>query len=403
MKSSRILRRAVLPAVAAVVLSALTACGGVGASSDDSGPYRILDVGPQTGFSGANGKALDAGLRAAVDDLNRGGGLNGRQVEVVTKDDQTDPTKAVTLLREELSGRDQPDLVVTGVSSNESLAMAPLLTREKIIGMSNISSPKLDDREQFPYFFSTAIQQRDLMAAAARFLGTQGGPKRVALVVQDDALRQAVEPVFTEQMAVAGHTTSVHPFAPDSLDIAPAFEAAKAAGADWIYVDAVGAAVPRVFEGRLKAGAETIPAIGGSGIGTTAFTDNSTPAQRAGFHPALYPLTAYIAPEKRSPELTTLFERVGGNSGPLPMPISIYAYGWDTVRIWAAGVRQAGSADAEAVTKALENLRVSKQEGGWLMWSRLYGPNTHFPQPGPDDVIFKQVTGRQDTMFVTAG
>jgi branched-chain amino acid transport system substrate-binding protein len=379
----------------------LAACGAGGSTSTGTTePYQILFVGPQSGFSAANGTAMSQGAKAAVDYLNANGGVAGRQVALTVKDDQTDSTKAVTVLQEQLSGSRKPDLVITGVSSNESLAMAPLLTRQKIVGSSNVSSPLLNDQKQFPYFFSTALMQSDVVGAAVQFLKQKGTAKHVALVIQDDALRKAVAPAFEEQMKAAGFTTSEHPFAPDAIDISPSFEAAKRAGADWIYIEAVGSAVPRVFEGRVKAGAENIPAIGGSGIATTSFTEQSTPQQRQSFYPVLYPLTQYIDPKDRSAQFNTLFEAVGGNKGALPVPISIYAYGWDTVQIWAAAVQQAGSADGEKVAQALEKLDVPANDRKWLMWNTLYTPTKHFPTPTLKDLTFSQVSGRKDTMFV---
>lgn len=399
-------RSATLLAPLAAAALVLTACSSPTASPDsgtEDEPLQVLIISGETGALSVNSEAMRLGVDAAVASLNEAGGLLGREVEVTTLDDQSDPTRAVTLLQEYVADNGKPDFVAAGQTSNEALALAPLLTRDAIIGMSSISSPTLDDPEKFPYFFSTAVKQADVTAAAATFLADQGDVDHVGLVITNDALRDAVEPALQAALDAEQIELTVHAFDPEAIDVSSAFTEARAAGADWIYTDAIGTVVPRLFEGRIKAGAEDIPTIGGSGIAVSPFTEFTTEQQRENFHPILYPLTHYVAPEDRSPAFDDFVERLGDLSE-LPVTINTHAYGWDQIMIWAEGVEQAGSADADAVRDALEDLELSGADAAdqpWLLWRNMYAKDSHFPQVTADEFAISQVTGeRQDTMLV---
>lgn len=390
-------------AAAALVLTACSSPAPRPASGSEDQALQVLIISGETGALSVNSEAMRLGVDAAVASLNEAGGVLGREVEVTTLDDQSDPTRAVTLLQEYVAENGKPDFVAAGQTSNEALALAPLLTRDQLIGMASVSSPALDDPEAFPYFFSTAVKQADVTAAAAAFLADQGDVEHVGLVITNDALRDAVEPALQTALDAEGIELSVHSFDPESIDVSSAFTEARAAGADWIYADSIGTVVPRLFEGRIKAGAEDIPTIGGSGIAVSPFTDFTTEQQRENFYPILYPLTHYVAPEDRSDALDDFMGRLGDLSE-LPVTINTHAYGWDQVMIWAAAVEQAGSADADAVRDALEDLELSGADAAdqpWVLWRNLYVTDSHFPQVTADEFAISQVTGeREDTMLV---
>ena len=52
-------------------------------------------IGPMTGDAAAYGEAVDNGAKLAVEEINKNGGINGKQVEFKTEDDQADAEKAV--------------------------------------------------------------------------------------------------------------------------------------------------------------------------------------------------------------------------------------------------------------------------------------------------------------------
>src|SRR5260370_42403652 len=81
-----------------------------------------------TGPSSSTGVGINRGIQLAVQEINAAGGIDGRQIELITRDTQSDPTKAVNGAAE-LTHRQKGSVVFGPVNSCESLAVVPLLAR----------------------------------------------------------------------------------------------------------------------------------------------------------------------------------------------------------------------------------------------------------------------------------
>ncbi len=68
-----------------------------------SEPIRIGWLAALTGPSSAPAIGFDRGVRYAAETINAAGGVKGRKIEVVTRDTQGDPTKAVNATQEMIS------------------------------------------------------------------------------------------------------------------------------------------------------------------------------------------------------------------------------------------------------------------------------------------------------------
>src|SRR5215471_11741656 len=58
-------------------------------------PIRLGYLPALTGPSSSTGIGINRGIQLAVQELNAAGGISGRQIELITRDTQSDPTKAV--------------------------------------------------------------------------------------------------------------------------------------------------------------------------------------------------------------------------------------------------------------------------------------------------------------------
>jgi branched-chain amino acid transport system substrate-binding protein len=117
-----------------------------------SEPIRIGWLAALTGPSSAPAIGFDRGVKYAVDTINAAGGVKGRKIEIVTRDTQGDPTKAVNATQEMIS-QAKVHAIWGPTNSGESLAVTPIMTRAKMPNIHPCVIDSLIDAEKYPYAF----------------------------------------------------------------------------------------------------------------------------------------------------------------------------------------------------------------------------------------------------------
>ena len=110
-----------------------------GSSSNDgadNGPLKIGVIVPLSGAAGPNGKHVLQAIEAEVDQLNADGGVDGRKVEVLSRDDKSTPATGVSAATDLVS--EGVDVVMGGWNSPVTLAMQPVLVRGKVLNITTI-------------------------------------------------------------------------------------------------------------------------------------------------------------------------------------------------------------------------------------------------------------------------
>ena len=112
---------AVVAIAASAVALSVSACGSeAGGQSGDTGPIKVGAWFPLTGPVAATGIPQRAGARAYFRQLNANGGINGRKVDYITRDNAYDPAQTIQVARS-LIGSDK---VVAIVASNGTATTA---------------------------------------------------------------------------------------------------------------------------------------------------------------------------------------------------------------------------------------------------------------------------------------
>lgn len=109
-------------AIAAAALLALVAgCGGGGGNDGDSDTITLGAWYPLSGPQASSGIPQEVGAQVFWKQLNASGGINGKKVKFVTKDNAFDPQQTIQIARE-LVGRDKVDAIVTtnGTATTEA-------------------------------------------------------------------------------------------------------------------------------------------------------------------------------------------------------------------------------------------------------------------------------------------
>ena len=80
--------------VLAMAVGCFAGCGSKEAKKD-ADKFYIGGIGPTTGDAAIYGTAVMNGAQIAVDEINKAGGVNGKQIEFNFQDDQSDAEKSV--------------------------------------------------------------------------------------------------------------------------------------------------------------------------------------------------------------------------------------------------------------------------------------------------------------------
>jgi branched-chain amino acid transport system substrate-binding protein len=130
------------------------AAGAVGrrARAADTSPIRIGYPAALTGPSSAPGQGQNRGVTYIVDQINAAGGVNGRKIEMVIRDTQSDPTKAVNGVQEMMASANVHAIFGPN-SSGECLATTPLVARRGIPNIHCSGITALIDEQKYPNAF----------------------------------------------------------------------------------------------------------------------------------------------------------------------------------------------------------------------------------------------------------
>src|SRR5437016_2156106 len=134
-----------------------------------------------TGPSSSTGAGINRGIQLAVQEINAGGGIDGRQIELITRDTQSDPTKAVNGAAELTRGQ-KVSVVFGPVNSGESLAVVPLLARTNTPQVHPCWVDSLTDPKKYPMCFRNAPTNQQIGGAANRYVVDVLKLKKVAVI-----------------------------------------------------------------------------------------------------------------------------------------------------------------------------------------------------------------------------
>jgi branched-chain amino acid transport system substrate-binding protein len=134
-----------------------------------------------TGPSSSTGIGINRGLQLAVQEINDAGGIDGRQIELITRDTQSDPTKAVNGAAELTHGQ-KVSVVFGPVNSGESLAVVPLLARTNTPQVHPCWVDSLADPKKYPMCFRNGPTNQQIGAAANRYVVEVLKRKKVAVI-----------------------------------------------------------------------------------------------------------------------------------------------------------------------------------------------------------------------------
>src|ERR1700692_2000933 len=144
-------------------------------------PIKIGYLPALTGPSSSTGIGINRGTLLAVDEINAAGGIDGRKIELIVRDTQSDPTKAVNAVAE-LTQRQKVAIIFGPLNSGEALAATPLIARDKVPMLHPCWVDQLIDVKKYPMAFRQAPTNQQIGGAANPYVVDVLKLKRGAVV-----------------------------------------------------------------------------------------------------------------------------------------------------------------------------------------------------------------------------
>ncbi|TDR85159.1 ABC transporter substrate-binding protein [Enterovirga rhinocerotis] len=214
-------------AVSAALFSVL-----LGGTSFAQEPIKIGWLSSLTGPLSSAAIAENQGVQFAVDEINKAGGINGRKIELLTRDTAGEPTKAVNLAQQ-LVFSDKVHVVIGPVNSGESLATVPILAKAGIPNIVIGALEGLIDEKKFPYAFRAINTNTQWIAGANNYALDVLKKKKVAVIGDTSGYGTASAKTATELLEKAGikpvYSVLIDP---NKTDVSDEMNKAKTAGAD---------------------------------------------------------------------------------------------------------------------------------------------------------------------------
>lgn len=188
---SRVLGRRQVTIAAAAGAAALAA-----PAFAQNDPIKVGTIFPLSGSAGPSGQAVTNAIKIAADMINAEGGVLGRKIVVVSKDDEG--TAAVGVTRANEMAAEKVAVVIEGWNSLVTLAMQPVLARADILDITAVSKadPILSSRAN-PFAVRLNSSNGQDGAAIADILINKIGAKRIGFLTQNNAYgsgaQQAIE------------------------------------------------------------------------------------------------------------------------------------------------------------------------------------------------------------------
>lgn len=352
------------------------------AACDD--PYYVAVVAAFSGPFEAVGRSTSNGLTVARDQINASGGVAGCQLEFETFDDQGDPTKAVSILQEQLASR-RHDAVIAGTTSPESLAMLPILAENEVLDCAATNNPLQNDPEAYPYSFRVPIPAAVQGALFAAMLAEQGHTK-IAFLAPDDAFGQGILDAYGPSFDEQGLDVSTVRYKATDLDLSPLMQSVADADVDAIAATGTAAtATAQLLAARALVGLEDVPFYSDASA-SMDFATVVPPEQLEGVSIYTYRVSAQRSGEENPPYLADFITALEeANGGPLTTTITQESNIHDCLRLFQVAAQQAGSTDTKAMAAALENLAPSP-EGTFLVTAQYgFSAEDHFSENATKD------------------
>jgi branched-chain amino acid transport system substrate-binding protein len=357
----------------ALSLAVATALAGSAYAAD---PIKIGLTGPFTGGSSSMGVSMRDGVKLAIDEINKAGGVLGRPLQAIERDDEAKNEVGVQIAQE-LINKEGVVATLGFINTGVALASQRFYQEAEIPVINNVATGSVISKQFAPpeqkanYVFRTSANDLIQSGMIADEAIKRQGFKKPAILADSTNYGQLGRADLERTLAALGvKPVAVDKFNIGDTDMTAQVLRAKEAGADVILTYAIGPELAQIANSMAKLGWK-VPMIGSWTLSMANFIDTAGPNGDG----AMMPQTFIQMPT--TPKRKAFIEayQAAYKIDRMPSPVSA-AQGYDSVYLLAAAIKQAGSTEGRKIREALENLN-TKIEGVVTVYDKPFSPTDH--------------------------
>jgi branched-chain amino acid transport system substrate-binding protein len=318
--------------------------GGGGGEVTGGDPIKVgvyLDLSGQTSSFGQSTKN---GIEMARDEINKAGGVNGRQVQLIIEDEQGEPGKVTTVVTK-LLRQDQVHALLGEVASTNSLTAAPKAQEAKI-PMITPSSTNPEVTRKGDYIFRVCFIDPFQGEVMAKFAANTLKAKRAAILSDFNSdYSKGLTQFFKQSFGKLGGTiVDEKTYTQTDRDFSSQLTSIRSSNPDVIYVPGYYGQVGVIAKQARQQGI-TVPILGGDGWDAPQLWDLGGEAMNNTF------ISNHYSIDDPSPEIQKFVADYKGRYNVAPDALA--ALGYDAMKVLADAIKRAGGTDGAKLRDAI--------------------------------------------------
>ena len=377
--------------IAVVVATAASLIGSGSHAQALQGEYKLGVLEPLTGNLATQGKLHLEGYEVMRDLINtKFGGVMGRKLVLVRRDDESSPPKGLAAARELISN-EKVTALFGGIDSPVSLAIIPVVNKEKIpfMGVWAAATNITKNGANPNYVFRVSAQDELVDVKLIQYAMKTYGAKKPGLVLinnpwgesNEKGLKAAAE---AAKIAIAG----IEKIEQTDVDMTAQLTRLKNAGADTLILVANAAPGAQMMKARERMGWK-VPVVSHWGISGGRFDELVGPTAGEAHFVQTYSFFGNL--NDAGKRVLATMQSKYGVKGPADVlaPVGT-ANAYDAMNLVARAIEKAKSTDGEAIRKAM--YEIDEYAGLIKTYKKPFGPNDH-EGLAPDDYIMVKFDG----------
>jgi len=364
---SQITRRLLLAGAAATIVC-------LPAHAQDT--LKLGLVAAMSGQSAKSGEAIVRGLTIAIDEINAKGGVLGKKVELVVRDDESNPAKGVVAARE-LVQREKVAGLFGGLDTPVSMAIVPFANQSKVpfMGVWAAGTPITRNGAKENYVFRVSAMDALVDKALLNYAIKKYSAKKPGMILINNPWGESNEKGLKAALAEKKmDAVGIEKFQDADIDVVPQLTRLKQAGADVLFMVANVAPSAQVVKSLDRMGWD-VPIVSHWGPAGGRFSELAGPSGAKVHFIQTYSFAGNISPKgeavlaalkKKYPAIKTLADVT---------PAVGIANAYDAMHLMTLAIAKAGSTDGTKIRDGF--YAIDSYDGLIKTYKKPFTPSEH--------------------------